>query len=168
MTSRTAAPRQVRRPSRSQAAGRDHLSLRVWLRLFSCSTLVAARVSSALKREFGSSLARFDVLSQLYREPEGLRMGELSTRTLTTGGNITWLVGALEQDGYVTRSTASEDRRASRVSLTAAGRRHFALMAQAHERWIVEMFSALSAAEQRAMYEALGTAKQGMTSARIP
>jgi DNA-binding MarR family transcriptional regulator len=29
-------------------------------------------------------------------------MGELSERTLTTGGNVTWLVRALEAEGFVT------------------------------------------------------------------
>ena len=74
----------------------DHDALRLWLRLFTCSTMIAQHVGSALKREFGSSLPRFDLLSQLDRAPGGLRMGELSERTLSTGGNITWLVRALE------------------------------------------------------------------------
>ena len=70
----------------------DQESLRLWLRLFTTTTLVERRLDSALKREFGSTLPRFDLLAQLERAPDGLRMGELSERILTTGGNVTWLV----------------------------------------------------------------------------
>ena len=84
-----------------------------------------------LKREFGSSLPRFDLLAQLERAEDGLRMGELSERILTTNGNVTWLVAALEREGLVRRRTAAHDRRAVVVRLTAAGRRQFAAMARA-------------------------------------
>ena len=76
----------------------DHESLRLWLRLFTTTTLVERQLDSALKREFSSTLPRFDLLAQLERAPDGLRMGELSERILTTGGNVTWLVRALEAE----------------------------------------------------------------------
>ena len=143
-----------------------HEALRLWLRLFTCSTMIASHIGSALKREFGSSLPRFDLLAQLDRAPEGLRMGELSRRTLTTDGNITWLVRALESEGLVSRRVSSKDRRATVVKLTPAGRRHFNAMARAHERWIIKMFSSLTAAERRSMLALLGTVKQGFRPTR--
>jgi DNA-binding MarR family transcriptional regulator len=146
----------------------SHEALRLWLRLFTCSTMIAQHLGSALKREFGSSLPRFDLLAQLDRAPDGLRMTELSQRTLTTGGNITWLVRALEAEGLVTRRVAATDRRASVVRLTAAGRRHFAAMARAHERWIINLFSSLTAAERRTLLSLLGTVKQGFRPTRTP
>ena len=151
------APQRI--PRAAQSA--EHDALRVWLRLFTCSTMIAQHVGSALKREFGSSLPRFDLLAQLDRSPDGLRMGELSERTLATGGNVTWLVRALEAEGLVRRRVADGDRRAAVVRLTPAGRRHFAIMARAHERWITALFSSLSAAEQRSLHALLGTVKQG-------
>src|SRR4026208_762657 len=103
------------------AAGPEHESLRLWLRLFTCTTMSSQHVGSALKREFGSTLPRFDLLSQLERAPDGLRMGELSERTLTTGGNVTWLVRALEAEGLVTRRGAG---RRGRGPGAGAGGRH--------------------------------------------
>ena len=146
----------------------EHESLRLWLRLFTCSTTIAQHVDSALKREFSSSLPRFDLLSQLERAPDGLRMGELSERTLTTGGNITWLVRSLEAEGLVTRRVADTDRRAAVVRLTRAGRRHFAAMARAHERWITTLFASLTAAERKDLHTLLGTVKQGFRPSRTP
>jgi DNA-binding MarR family transcriptional regulator len=159
----TAAPRVSR-----VAEATEHDALRLWLRLFSCSTMIAQHVGSALKREFGSSLPRFDLLAQLDRSPDGLRMGELSERTLTTGGNVTWLVRALEAEGLVRRRVADSDRRAAVVRLTPAGRRHFAMMARAHERWIIAMFSSLTATERRSLYALLGMVKRGFHPTRTP
>ena len=153
------APQQTPRTDEADA-------LRLWLRLFTCSTMIAQHVGSALKREFGSSLPRFDVLAQLDRSPDGLRMGELSERTLATDGNITWLVRALEAEGLVRRRVHHADRRASIVTMTPAGRRHFASMARAHERWINSLFSSLSASERRSLHALLGTVKQGFRPTR--
>lgn len=146
----------------------EHDALRLWLRLFTCSTMIEQHVGSALKREFGSSLPRFDLLAQLDRSPNGLRMGELSERTLTTGGNVTWLVRALEADGFVTRRVVDSDRRAAIVRLTPAGRRHFAMMARAHERWIIALFSSLTAAERKTLHALLGSVKRGFRPSRTP
>lgn len=134
-------------------------SLRLWLRLFTCTTLIERELGVSLRREFGSSLARFDLLAQLDRAPDGLRMGELSERILTTGGNVTWLVRALEDEGMVTKRVEATDRRAAVVRMTALGRRHFATMASAHERWISDVFSSLEPSERQAMHALLGTVK---------
>ncbi len=142
----------------------DHESLRLWLRLFTCTKLIERRVDAALKREFGSSLPRFDLLAQLHREPKGLRMGELSARTLTTGGNVTWLVSSLEREGLVVRRAASRDRRAMIVRLTANGRRSFEAMASAHERHIERLLSGLARPERRFLHTLLGTVKQRLPS----
>lgn len=140
--------------------GDDHEALRLWLRLFTCTTMIERTVDQMLKREFGSSLARFDVLAQLDRAPDGLRMGEISAGTLTTNGNVTWLVAALESEGFVKRRPSPDDRRAVVVRLTAAGRRHFATMADVHEALIARLFDGLSAVERRTMHSLLGTVKQ--------
>lgn len=144
----------------SRLAHDDHDALRLWLRLFTATTMVQRTVDSALKKEFGSSLPRFDLLAQLHRVPDGLRMGELSERTLTTNGNITWLVAALEREGMVRRRPDVDDRRATVVRLTTAGRRHFEAMARMHERLIADLFDTLAPAERRGLQGALGTLKQ--------
>lgn len=148
----------------SRLAQDDHEALRLWLRLFTSTTMVERTIDSALKREFGSSLPRFDLLAQLHRAPEGLRMGALSERTLTTNGNVTWLVAALEREGLVRRRPDPADRRAAIVSLTPAGRRHFETMATRHERIIASLFAPLDANERQALHSALGTLKDHIRS----
>ena len=74
-----------------------HASLRLWLRLLSCSTRIEDTIRQRLREQFGITLPRFDLLSQLERHPEGLRMNALSRRMMVTGGNVTGM--SLHVDG---------------------------------------------------------------------
>jgi DNA-binding MarR family transcriptional regulator len=115
--------------------------LRVWLRLLSATKLISQEIRRRLRTEFGATLPQFDLLAQLDREPEGLRLGEISKRTMVTNGNITGLVERLEADGLVVRETPGEDRRVTVARLTEAGQRAFSKMAAAHESWVRELMA---------------------------
>ena len=69
-----------------------HASLRLWLRLLSCTTRIEDRIRQSLREQFDTTLPRFDLMAQLERQPQGLTMGELSKRMMVTGGNITAIV----------------------------------------------------------------------------
>ncbi|HEX8010634.1 MAG TPA: MarR family transcriptional regulator [Casimicrobiaceae bacterium] len=136
-----------------------HDALRLWLRLFTCTQLVERAIRVRLRRAFDTTLPRFDLLAQLERNPEGLKMGELSQRLMVTGGNITGLTDQLVREGLVRRQPIAGDRRAFAVQLTAKGKRTFDAMASAHEQWVIELFAGLTAAERRSLYALLGRAK---------
>jgi DNA-binding MarR family transcriptional regulator len=146
----------------------DHDALRLWLRLFTCSTMIEREIGASLKREYGSTLPRFDLLAQLERHPEGLRLGTLSERLLVTGGNVTWLVNSLEAEGLVARRRAPDDGRAWIVALTAEGRRAFASMARAHERWIAALLGDLSPRERTQLHSLLGHLKSSIRHEESP
>jgi DNA-binding MarR family transcriptional regulator len=109
-----------------------------------------------LRREFGTTLARFDYLAQLERHPDGLRMSALSRYLMVTGGNVTGLTTQLEADGHVERLPDPEDGRSWRVRLTPAGRRHFTAMARVHEGWLRDLFDGVPAGELQQLYGLLG------------
>jgi DNA-binding MarR family transcriptional regulator len=136
-----------------------HASLRLWLRLLSCTTRVEDTIRQRLREQFGITLPRFDLMAQLEREPEGLAMGEVSRRMMVTGGNVTSIVDQLEREHLVQRLAVPGDRRSYRLTLTDAGRSTFATMAQAHEAWVRELLSPLSAKEQGQLATLLGTLK---------
>ena len=148
----------------SRATHDDHLSVRVWLRLLACTNLVEGRVASRLRDDFDTTLPRFDFLSQLERNPAGLRMTEISQRMMVTGGNITRIADQLLAEGLITRSVAPADRRASIVKLSAAGRRAFAEMARRHEEWVVEMFAGLAEPERNQLYALLAKLKRHLNA----
>jgi DNA-binding MarR family transcriptional regulator len=138
----------------------DHLSLRLWLRLLSCSTDIESQIRKRLRAQFGMTLARFDTLAQLHRHPQGLGMNALSRCLMVTGGNVTGLTDELAKEGLVQRTPDPDDRRAFRVSLTDAGRLAFERAASVHEAWVVELLGGLSPADQRQLHELLGRLRQ--------
>ena len=137
-------------------ASDDHLAVKIWLRLLSCSTQIEQEIRTRLRQRFGTTLPRFDYLAQLERHPAGLRMNALSRYLMVTGGNVTGLTDQLVADGWVARSADAEDRRSIRVGLTDEGRRQFALMAAEHEAWLSDLFDGFGAAHKDALYEMLG------------
>jgi DNA-binding MarR family transcriptional regulator len=134
----------------------DHQSLRLWLRLLSCSTDIETEIRKRLRSQFGMTLPRFDYLAQLHRHPAGLRMNALSRFLMVTGGNVTGLTDELEKDGFVAREADPDDRRSWRVALTPKGRRAFDKVASVHEAWVVELFGGLSEADRKQLHELLG------------
>jgi DNA-binding MarR family transcriptional regulator len=142
----------------SAARAEDHRALRLWLRLLTCTQLIERHVRLRLRGRFGTTLPRFDLMSQLERHPRGLKMNELSRRLMVTGGNVTGIVDQLAKEGLVER-TADTDRRAFRVRLTRAGERAFAEMARAHEEWIVQILAGLSKREHGELFALLAKVK---------
>jgi DNA-binding MarR family transcriptional regulator len=137
----------------------DHNSLRLWLRLLSSTQVIEQEIRSRLRIEFETTLPRFDLMAQLQRHPEGLKMGELSRRMLVTSGNITGIVDQLEAEQLVRRESCPSDRRAYLIAFTDKGQKSFSLMAKAHERWVEELFAGLTTPQQASLHELLGQLK---------
>src|ERR671916_813868 len=126
----------------------DHSALRIWLRLLTCTQLIERQVRSRLRERFATTLPRFDLMAQLERHPEGLKMNELSRLLMVTGGNVTAIVDE------------PADRRAFRIQLTRAGEKSFAEMARAHEEWVVELLAGMTRREQDELLRLLAKVKQ--------
>jgi DNA-binding MarR family transcriptional regulator len=137
----------------------DHRALRIWLRLLTCTQLIERQVRSRLRGRFATTLPRFDLMAQLERHPEGLKMNELSRMLMVTGGNITAIVDQLEKERLVERFADRADRRAFRIHLTSAGERTFGEMAAAHEAWVIEMLAGLSRREHDELLKLLAKLK---------
>jgi DNA-binding MarR family transcriptional regulator len=138
----------------------DHRALRIWLRLLTCTQLIERRVRSRLRERFATTLPRFDLMAQLERYREGLKMNELSRLLMVTGGNVTAIVDQLEKEGLVERVDEPADRRAFRIHLTRTGEKTFAEMARAHEEWVVELLAGMSRREQDELLKLLAKVKQ--------
>ena len=137
-------------------------ALRLWLRLLTCTQMIETRVRAGLREQFNTTLPRFDLMAQLERTPDGLRMNELSSRMMVTRGNITGITNQLVTEGLVARVDEVGDGRVWRVKLTPKGRRQFASMARQHEGWIVSAFGGLSSTDIDSLHKLLGRAKKGI------
>ncbi|MGF6757601.1 MarR family winged helix-turn-helix transcriptional regulator [Paraburkholderia sp. GAS42] len=138
----------------------SHMGLRLWLRMLTTTNLVQAELRKRLRADFDTTLPRFDLMAQLERHPDGLKMTELSRRMMVTGGNVTGITDQLEKEGLVVRDVDPNDRRSISVKLTADGRALFDSMAIAHEQWVVEMFGGLDLDEKSRMHLRLGKLKK--------
>ncbi|MCB1533869.1 MAG: MarR family transcriptional regulator [Rhodoblastus sp.] len=127
------------------------LDLRTWLKLLTCTTLISAELRRQLREQFDFTLPRFDMLAQLDREPGGLVLTELSKRLMVSPGNVTPIMNRLLEEGYITRSTSSLDRRVQIVCLTAEGRKKFRRMAKKHGQWVNAMMGGLELEERRSL-----------------
>jgi len=141
-----------------------HDALRLWVRLFTCTQLIERVIRTRLRRDFNTTLPRFDLMAQLQRNPGGLKMGELSKRLLVTGANVTGITDQLVGEGLVKREPIEGDRRAFSVRLTPKGKRVFDTMAAAHERWVIELMAGMNDSKRNALYSMLGQFKRGLRS----
>lgn len=144
----------------SRARPEDHQDLRLWLRLLSCSNLIENEIRSRLRTTFGTTLPRFDMMAQLQRAPDGMKMSELSRYMMVTNGNITGITDQLEKEGLVERIKVANDRRSSLIRLTPTGTKTFAQMAEVHEQWIQELFSSMPESDGQSLFKLLDQLKR--------
>lgn len=128
--------------SRLRPGSCDHL--RTWLRFMSCGRLIENEIRSRLRREFNTTLPRYDLMAHLDKYPQGIKMTDLSRHLMVTNGNVTGVTDQLVKDGLVQRVKSSEDRRSSLLKLTAKGKVQLTAISAAHNEWICSVFGELS------------------------
>lgn len=139
----------------------DRSSVKLWLRLLSCTMAMEKDVQRRLAAR-GATLARFDVLAALDRHRDGMTMGGLSRALLVSNGNVTQLVQKLVKDGLVRIDPSPADRRASIVRLTHQGGIEFAGLAAAHHDWIDALLADVDAETRETLYSTLGALKRSI------
>jgi len=124
---------------------RGKASLRLWLRLIACESLVEHDLRARMRERFALTLPQFDVLAELARFDMPINMTELSKRLMVSNGNVTGVIDRLVREGLVERTQSTEDRRAQLIALTAKGEQMFRTVAAEHEGWVADLLSGLSA-----------------------
>jgi len=136
--------------------------LRLWLRLEVCTQMVQGEIRAILREKFQMTLPRFDVLSALAREPDGLPMGELSQWLMVSKGNLTGIAERLSEDGYIKRQPTLTDRRSYVITLTKSGANLYAKMAKEYETCVEEVFAEISPEEIDVFMGVLGRVKESV------
>src|ERR1700739_1651573 len=128
--------------SETKAVEHDHAEeLRLWLRLLTCTRVIAGAVRTRLRERFDVTLPRFALMAQLDRAPDGMTLSDVSKRMMVSNGNVTGLVERLVESGHLDRRTSESDRRVQVIRLTKSGRAEFRKMAAQHENWIADLSS---------------------------
>jgi DNA-binding MarR family transcriptional regulator len=126
---------------------RTRIANEAWEALFRAQATVGLKLAAADVWDRVSS-SEYGVLYALSKAPEGLRITELSDDALLTQAGISRLVARLEASGLVERVADPDDRRASRIRLTAAGasaQRHVGLR---HGRHVAQIMTRTFTTEQ--------------------
>lgn len=115
---------------------REANEIRLWLQLLGAYGRIYNDLNRVLADQNGLSIAKFDLLAQLYRYPDGLSMGELSDNLKVSSGNISGLITRLRKDGLVQRKMSADDRRSFTASLTLEGHNRFEGAMKVHQKEI--------------------------------
>jgi DNA-binding MarR family transcriptional regulator len=155
---------KTKEKSKEQAAEHSKESLRTWLRLLSCETVIEQQLRTLLRQNYSVTLPQFDVLSELERAGDPLTMSQLSKELMVSNGNVTGVIDRLEKTDFVKRVRGQHDRRVQYIELTAKGKNEFNKMASQHERWLADLLSELSLTEMGKLQDLLLKTRQSVST----
>ena len=107
------------------------------------------------------------LLYELYVQGASLRVSTLADLLGVDAPTVTRKVQQLEHEGYVARHPDPDDRRATRIELSPAGRRTLERVLDARRAWIGSLFEGWDKADLASFASALGrfsTTLEGDTS----
>jgi len=133
----------------------DAYHRRAWLALLRCYSRIERELMQSIAQKYDSSLPRYDVLTALAMNEDGLTMGELATILKVSKGNITGVVRRLKSDGLVKKVTSREDRRIQSVTISPQGLRLWEEMHEDYDRIITQLLSGRSVQQLRALIKTL-------------
>lgn len=136
-------------PTHYAGTTEEVLALNTFIKLTRAVQSLEARLSQGGTTEHLTQ-TQFGVLETLYHLGP-LCQGEISSKLLKSGGNITLVVDNLEKQGLVQRERDQHDRRTVTVSLTPAGRELISRAFPQHLAAIVKEMSILTAEEQETL-----------------
>jgi len=114
------------------------------------------RIEQGILGGYGMSHGRFCLLVLLEEAgSEGCSAADLAEEAVVSRATITGLVDGLERDGYVTRVANPSDRRAVRITITAAGQERLAEVFPVVLRRVSRVMTVLNATERRTLVELL-------------
>lgn len=133
--------------SRSQ----QRLALLAYVKLMRAAN-AARNVAAHHLGDSGLTLTQFAVLEALYHLGP-MSLSDLAQKILTTGGNLTMVVGNLEKEGLAQRQRSPEDGRVLIVVLTGKGKQLIRRLFPQHATAITRFLNILSPNEQEQLGE---------------
>lgn len=130
---------------------KERLALSTYVRLMRAADSARNYAARTLAGS-GLTLTQFAVLEALYHLGP-MSLSDIAGKILTTGGNLTMVVGNLEKRGLAQRQRSPQDRRVLIVVLTAKGKKVIRDLFPEHAAAIVRLSEALTAEEQGQLSE---------------
>lgn len=126
--------------------------MRAYFALMEAVSLLQFAVEGQLRAEGDLSYVQFDILAKLADAEGPLTMTQLADGVVYSRSGLTHQAGLLEKAGLITREAGVDDRRATVVRITKAGRARLEKVLPGHIRLVRELlFDAISAQQVRAL-----------------
>lgn len=139
------------------------VALRLWIALARCYATFSRSVATRVA-EYGLTTPQFGILEALYHLGP-LTLGDLADKLLVTGGNITYVMDRLEEQGLVIRERCGEDRRVIWAKLTSNGEEMISSVFPDHVEFIEGLVGTLEPQERDALRRLLKKLGRGMAQA---
>src|SRR5271169_668980 len=130
----------------SMSSSQERLALVTYVKLMRAANAARNFASRSLTGT-GVTLTQFAVLEALYHLGP-MSLSDIAQKVLTTGGNLTMVVGNLEKQGWVRRQKSPEDRRVQIVVLKVKGKSLIRQIFPRHAAAIAEFVAVLDSEEQ--------------------
>jgi MarR family 2-MHQ and catechol resistance regulon transcriptional repressor len=137
----------------------EERALRLWIALARCYSTFSRAVACKVQ-EYGLTTPQFGILEALHHLGP-LSLGELAEKLLVTGGNVTYVMDRLEDQGLVYRERSPQDRRIIQAKLTPQGKELITKVFPGHARYVERLASHLGdeeLEEMRSLLKKLGRA----------
>ena len=122
-----------------------------------------------LDREFrehaATDIQRYDVMLHVSESEGGCRMTDLADAVVQSKSGLTSLVDRMEADGLLERRPDPDDRRVTRIVLTALGERRFAEATRHHRGVVRRIFTSRVSEEEARVLVAVLERLRGEVSA---
>jgi len=124
----------------------------------------ALRVGAEGRRGGGIGAAQLFALQQIAEHPDA-SVNDIAARTFTHQSSVSVVIQRLVEARLVAKLPAEEDRRRTRLTLTARGRRALARMPGTVQADLVSAIAGLTAADRRAFARVMRTLALAVTPA---
>lgn len=114
------------------ASGLKPAQMRTYFALTEAVSLLQHAVQEQLQAEGGLSYVQFEVLAKLVDAKRPLTMTELADGVVYSRSGLTHQAGLLETAGLIVRKGSPDDKRATVVDITKAGRARVAKVLPGH------------------------------------
>lgn len=152
-------------PAPRDWSAEEERALRLWVALARCYSTYARAVACKV-HEYGLTMPQFGVLEALHHLGP-LSLGELADKLLVTGGNVTYVMDRLEEQGMVYRERSGEDRRVIQAKLTPKGKELIESVFPGHVEYVQRLGSYLDGPEQAKLRELLKTLGKAVAAAEL-
>ncbi len=145
------------------ADGLEPVQMRAYFAFTEAASLLQYAVRAQLEAEGGLSYVQFEVLATLVDADRPLTMTELADGVVYSRSGLTHQAGLLEKAGLITREVSADDKRATVVDITEAGRARVAKVLPGHIRVVRDLlYGSLSDRDVHALGDLMGRIRDHM------